>query len=59
MTPTPRWYELDRLLPYRDLVLVAGIACLLGGVACYTLPGALMLAGAILVALGWLMGRSA
>jgi hypothetical protein len=57
--PEPKklhWYELDWLLPYKDLVGVAAFALAVTGAAMLNRPAALLLASALLFRLNWLMG---
>ena len=54
---SPAWYELERLIPYRDLLFVAGFALVVMGVSRWSAPGALITAGAGLMYAGWLMSR--
>lgn len=57
--PAPHWYELDILAPFHDVVALVGFALLVGGVAMFSHGGALIVAGAGLLALGWMMAKSA
>ena len=56
-----RWYELEWLLPWKDILLIAGglLACygVYGLYAPYTHAGAWIVAGAGLMRLAWLMGK--
>ena len=54
---TSHWYELNWLIPFRDLLLVAG-----GAVTCYGIYGvypplAWVSAGVGMMRLAWLMGK--
>ena len=51
------WYELEGLIPYRDLLFVAGFALVVAGVALWSRPAALVVGGAGLMYLGWLMSK--
>lgn len=53
--PVSHWYELDLLLPYRDLILVLGFFCVVYGVRCWSGPGAWIVGGAGLIAASWRM----
>jgi hypothetical protein len=53
--PPARWYELDWLLPYKDLMLIAGGALVVAGVAMMTVAGSLIVAGSALAFLAWRM----
>ena len=53
----PAWYELEWLVPYRDLLFVLGFASVVAGVSRWSAPGALITAGAGLMYAGWLMSR--
>lgn len=57
--PAPKWWELERLIPYRDLVMVTGYLVITGGVAMWSVPACLVFAGSGIVALSWLLGRAA
>lgn len=57
--PLPKWWELERLIPYRDLVMVVGYLVITGGVALWSVPACLVFAGSGIVALSWLLGRAA
>ena len=52
-----RWYELDRLVPYRDLLLVVGFGMVVAGISRWTIPGAVVVGGAGLMLASWLMSR--
>ena len=52
-----KWYELDWLLPYRDLLLAAGYGLVVAGAAIVYFPAGLVVAGAGLVALSWKMAK--
>lgn len=56
--PAPlKWYELERLVPYRDLVLVLGALLTVIGVMLVFVPAALIVAGVGLVYLSWRMAK--
>jgi hypothetical protein len=46
---------LDWLLPYKDLMLIAGGALVVAGVAMMTVAGSLIVAGSALAFLAWRM----
>ncbi len=52
-----KWYELDRLVQYRDPILLIGFLCVVIGVALVFWPGALIVLGAGLIVLSWLMAE--
>ena len=54
-----KWYELEALMPYHDLVALAGFALFVGCVALYSWRVSVGVAGAALMWLGWLMGKHA
>ena len=63
MGPKPRWYELDSLLPYHDLIVLAGFLMVVAGVWLIgTWPlshaAALIVAGGGVEKTGWMMARS-
>ena len=53
----PRWFELDRFAAYRDLPLVVGFVSVIAGVAMWTVPGALVVAGVGLMVVSWMMSQ--
>ncbi len=54
--PKTKWYELDWLLPYKDVVLVVGFALLTAAAAHrWGLDAALAVAGVEVLWLAWLM----
>jgi len=55
--PGPRWYELEWVMPYQDLVIVGGFFLFVAGVAMIYRPAGVMTAGAGIFAAGWLMAR--
>jgi len=61
LPPKPKWYELDWLLPAKDLLLVAGGLLVVFGVYQLWPPHShamsWMVAGAGLMRLAWLMGK--
>lgn len=59
LTKPPRWYEFDRLIPYQDIVFVVGGLLVAAGAWWIYPPSALLIAGAGLIWLAILMGRTA
>ena len=51
----PAWYDLDRYARYRDPILVLGFGFVVYGVSRWTVPGAEVLMGTGLMAVGYLM----
>jgi len=54
-----KWYELEALIPYHDLVALAGFLLFVGCVAMYSWRVSIGVAGAVLMWLGWIMGKHA
>jgi len=52
-----KWHNLERLLPYSDLVGMIGFVLLVGGIAWISVPCALIAAGILLIALSLYMAR--
>ena len=52
-----RWYELDRFVPYRDLVFVLGFLIVAVGVGMLSIPVGLIAVGLGLILVSWLMSR--
>ncbi len=44
-----KWYDLERITPYRDLFLVVGFGCVVYGISRIYVPGAWIVAGAGLI----------
>lgn len=55
--PGPKWYELDALFPYRDLLMVIGYIMVVGGIGMWSIPAALIFGGLGMIAASWLMSR--
>lgn len=55
---SPRWYELDSLLPYSDMIGAVGFALMVGGVLAFSWRAGMLVAGIGLMALSWLMART-
>src|ERR1700721_1929921 len=53
-----RWYELERYVPYRDQIAVLGFLVIVYGVSRLSVTGSVILFGAGLCFLGYLMGMS-
>lgn len=53
----PAFYELDRYVKYRDLLMMIGIASVCYGVSRYSMPAMFILAGIVAVGLSWMMAR--
>lgn len=53
----PAWYDLDRYARFRDPATVVGFGLVVYGVSRWTVPGAEVLAGLGLMAVGYLMSR--
>lgn len=54
-----KWYELDSLMPYHDLVGAIGFLLLVAGVTLLSPAAGLITSGGGLLGLAWLMGKSA
>lgn len=44
-----KWYDLERVAPYRDLILVIGFGCVVYGISKIYIPAAWIVGGAGLV----------
>jgi quinol-cytochrome oxidoreductase complex cytochrome b subunit len=53
-----KWYELEALIPYHDVIFLVGFLLAVGAVAVFSWGGALFLLGTGLMGLGYLMGKS-
>ncbi len=51
-----KWYDLERLVPYRDLILVIGFGLIVYGIGLIYAPAAWIVAGAGLVTASLKMG---
>lgn len=51
------WYDLGRLMPYRDLLLAMGFVLILMGVGLIYYPAVPITAGIGLIRISWLMGK--
>lgn len=57
--PGPRWHELERLLPYRDLIGMVGVLLLAACISLFSWRAGVGFAGLALVGLSWLMAQAA
>lgn len=55
----PKWYELDSLMPYHDLLGAVGFLLLVAGVTLLSPAAGLITSGGGLLGMAWLMGKSA
>ena len=53
----PSSFSLENLTPHRDAVFVAGFALVVAGVSMWSVPAALIVAGAGLMYAGYLMSK--
>jgi len=59
MTPAPKkpWFELSRYERYADLFMIVGGLSIVGAVAYWSIPAGVVLFGAGMLSLSWLMSR--
>jgi hypothetical protein len=53
-----KWYDLDRIVPYRDPIGLVGYLLVVGGFSLFSHAVAMMAAGVGLLCLSILMGRA-
>lgn len=53
----PAWYELDWILPYRDLMGPVGATLVVLGIAMVHVPSSLVMAGFFVLTFWWMLGR--